>query len=305
MIIPMIAAILIAGGGSEDLSLESLHDADRRVAVASWRLLRSNAGLCERSRMGMGWLLHSAYQYKGDSLSYYQQNPLIDISLPIILVVPPYTPAENAGLREGDQLLAINSKSLSYRPAAAGYGHMSRQLDEIDRGLMNPEPHVKIIRGDQIIDLPLNPEAQCAVTVQVEASEAANARADGKVISLDWGLVTYAETESELAILIGHELAHVISYNDDYSAWDRAVEATPRGLFRREHAADRLGLYLAARAGYDVSGAADFWRRFGRDNLRARWTQWGHPSANSRADALEAVIADIAAKQRAGQELLP
>lgn len=155
------------------------------------------------------------------------------------------------------------------------------------------------------MDFVLEPAAQCAVIFQVEASQALNARASDSVISLDWGLVSYTENESELAILIGHELAHVISNSGDPSIWDRALASTPKGLFRRERSADRLGLYLAARAGYDVGGAATFWRRFGQDNLGARWAQWGHPSANARAAALEEVIDEIANKQRAGEELLP
>ncbi|MBU4135541.1 MAG: peptidase M48, partial [Alphaproteobacteria bacterium] len=72
-----------------------------------------------------------------------------------------------------------------------------------------------------------------------------------------------------------------------------------------ERQADRVGLYLAARAGYDTAIAPAFWRRFGAYNWRVRYPQWGHPSAEARARALEAVQAEISALQASGRPLLP
>lgn len=307
----LVTALASAGdvsGNQGQITLRNLNTADRRVADTAWKLLHFNADLCESTKMGIGWQLHSLAQYSPALRSELQDSRAAHPFLPIILAVPPDTPAQRAGFVEGDQIIAINGRSLTVpqeEPYRASYYSFDQQLEEIDQELVQPKAYVEITRSGQRSILLVEPTSLCAVDVQVEPSLAINARAGKAVIAMDWGLVHYTENEEELAILIGHELAHVISYNADASIWNRALDATPMGLFRREGAADRLGLYLAARAGYDVSGAATFWRRFGRDNLRARWTQWGHPSANARADALEAVIADIAAKQRAGQEVLP
>ena len=72
-----------------------------------------------------------------------------------------------------------------------------------------------------------------------------------------------------------------------------------------ERQADRVGLYLAARAGFDTSVAPAFWRRFGEFNWRVRYPQWNHPSAEARASALEEVQAEITARRAGGQPLSP
>ncbi len=45
--------------------------------------------------------------------------------------------------------------------------------------------------------------------------------------------------------------------------------------------------------------------RFGADYAQARYARWGHPSADARARALEAVAAEIEARQAAGSPITP
>jgi len=72
-----------------------------------------------------------------------------------------------------------------------------------------------------------------------------------------------------------------------------------------ETEADYVGTYLAARAGYDVSGAADIWRRLAAEHPDS--IDWGgdHPSTPERFVAIEEATREIASKQHASQPLVP
>ena len=63
-----------------------------------------------------------------------------------------------------------------------------------------------------------------------------------------------------------------------------------------------VGLYLAARAGYDVSRAPDIWRRLDAEfSGRSR----DHPTSDARFEAMSATAAEIAAKREASEKLIP
>ena len=66
-----------------------------------------------------------------------------------------------------------------------------------------------------------------------------------------------------------------------------------------------MGLYLTARAGYDVRGAADFWRAFAADFSAADFVQLTHPGSRSRIAQETAARDEILRKQAAGVALLP
>ena len=148
--------------------------------------------------------------------------------------------------------------------------------------------------------------------MQLNPSDELNARADGRRLFISTALAGFTESDDELALILGHELAHHVLRHRHWSATGGAarhaneeVWAVEGGEGAAEQQADRVGLYLMARAGFDPAVAAPFWRRFGESNWRVRFPQIGHASAGSRARALEAVLLEIEAKRRAGGELLP
>ena len=78
--------------------------------------------------------------------------------------------------------------------------------------------------------------------------------------------------------------------------------STPVSLRLAEKEADYVGLYLTARAGYDISLAPEFWRRFpaiGGD------LGWSHPDMPERAAALAATRDEILEKVKLDQPLVP
>lgn len=142
-------------------------------------------------------------------------------------------------------------------------------------------------------------------------------------------LVRFVADDAALAVVLGHELAHWLLRHLDKQEENAGVGATigkvvaviagagpevgrnyaavGRRLFSRafEKEADYVGLYLAARAGFAVAEAADFWRRMAVLNPDAIDTATSHPTTADRFLAMERTIREIAAKRAAGLPLLP
>ena len=63
-------------------------------------------------------------------------------------------------------------------------------------------------------------------------------------------MMRFVESDDELAVVIGHELAH------------RILGGGHASYPKKEVRADEIGLYLVARAGFDEAVAPTFWERF-------------------------------------------
>jgi predicted Zn-dependent protease len=148
----------------------------------------------------------------------------------------------------------------------------------------------------------------------------------GGKVGVYTGLLKVAETEDALAIVIGHEIAHVIARhgtermsralslaalglglnvatsNQDAQTRDAVMIAYGLGStvgvelpFSRlaESEADEIGLHLAARAGYDPRAAIGFWQRMSvASEGQARPPEWlsTHPADNTRIARLQAIM---------------
>lgn len=314
------AATAACGGGSppatdsSHLRLLSLTTLDQRVAGVADRLSRANAALCPTQRNSAGWALHAANLYSLDLRTSAVSDFGLDGDLPGILAAPEGSAAGRAGLRTGDLILSVQGKDLERgstdaKPAYAGF---AANVGRLDDALAQGEVEVTIRRGGARSSVTVTPERSCGYEVQLNPSDELNARADGRRLFISTALAGFTESDDELAVILGHELAHnVLGHRewDDVGGLGRSQndtrEAVDGGTGGQEQQADRVGLYLMARAGYDPALAAPFWRRFGSSNWRVQMPQWGHASAQTRARRLDEVRAEIEAKRSAGVALLP
>lgn len=156
--------------------------------------------------------------------------------------------------------------------------------------------------------------------------EAINAFAlPGGKVGVYTGLFEVARTEDQLAVVIGHEIAHVTARHGNErmsqyllvtaggialdTALSRQEEETRQMAlmaygagatfgyilpFSRgaESEADELGLYYAARAGYDPREAPRFWERMSEAAEGSAPPEWlsTHPSHGTRVDDLERIM---------------
>jgi membrane-associated protease RseP (regulator of RpoE activity) len=299
--------------GPAEQRLIALTNLDQRVARVGYRLSAANADLCPAVRNSAGWLLHAAGQYSPELRPHAETRFGLDGDLPGVLAIPEGSAAARAGLRPGDLILSVDGEALTRGPdrRAAAFEGLEANLQRLDLALARGPATLVVRRDGEERAVSLTPQRACGYDVQLDPSEDLNARADGKRLFITTAMAGFAATDDELALVLGHELAHhVLGHRQWHEAEARgrqtqtvpALSDTPGG---NERQADRVGLYLAARAGFDTTIAPAFWRRFGAYDWRVRYPQWNHPSAEARARALETVQAEISARQAAGQPLVP
>lgn len=308
-------AVAEAVGSDADSAqrLTRLTSLDERVARVAFRLSEANAELCPTVRQSAGWALHSARQYSLELRPHAQTRFGLEGDLPGVLAAPAGSPAADAGLRQGDLILKVGEADLTSgdgRPTPEFEG-LARNVAMVDAALARGPTIFSVRRDGAVTQATVTPEQTCGYEVQLNPSDELNARADGRRLFISTALAGFAQSDDELAVILGHELAHHVLGHRTWSdvggvgrTSNTAVDVA-RGPGGKEGQADRVGLYLLARAGYDSAVAAPFWRRFGASNWRVRYPQLEHASAGSRAQALEAVQAEIAAKRAAGEPLTP
>ena len=166
---------------------------------------------------------------------------------------------------------------------------------------------------------PEMPEADWEYVLLEDPAANAFAMPGGK-IAVFTGLLDRVESEDELAAVIGHEIAHVLLQHanqrmsaellrgiggavaavgtKDMDDDDRALILGAYGLgtqvglmlpYSRSHEsqADRLGLMISARSGFDPRAALSFWEKMAAANPRATPEFMStHPGYNTRLETL-------------------
>lgn len=169
----------------------------------------------------------------------------------------------------------------------------------------------------------------CNFPVLLVEDQDINAFADGEKVYIPVGMIRFVENDDELALVVGHELAHNILTHtnkkfgnavlgtlvdvlvlattgvDTGGAFgDVGARAYSQGF---ESEADYLGLYITARAGYDIDRATMLWRRMAIEHPSAIIKTYNgtHPSTPERFTSLSAAADEIKSKQTSGLALLP
>lgn len=180
-----------------------------------------------------------------------------------------------------------------------------------------------------------NGQANCLFQVILDPSEhGLNAHADGQNVVIYPAMVDFTKNDNHLAFIIAHEFAHnlmghiaatkqnatvgsLLGIVADVAAG--AAGANTQGLFGKigqaqgvmryssafESEADYVGLYILARAGFAIEQAPDFWRIMSQAEPDSIYIAQSHPTNPARTIAMGKTVAEIRAKQRAGQPLIP
>jgi beta-barrel assembly-enhancing protease len=278
-----------------DPSLTRLQAEDARVAAISWRLQTANVALCPQKTAISGLSLHALSQYQSaQRAAASAQFGLADHVG--IAAVARGSAADRAGIRVGNMLLAVDGEPTPPVAADAGYAPVARSETMLESALAKSPMTVTVqsSTGSEA-RIVLSGDVACASRIQIVAGSAINAQADGRYVQINAKMLEFVASDDELATIMGHELAHNILRH--------IALKTPSK--QAEYAADRLGVWLMARAGYDVEAVLPFWTRFEKRTNAGIFADGTHPSSKKRLAAVAAAVAAFKAQRATGQPLVP
>ncbi len=187
---------------------------------------------------------------------------------------------------------------------------------------------MEVARDGKNMILNLTGVPACGYPVVFSEDDAVNAYADGEKVVVFSGLLRLLTADEELALVVAHEISHntlghitkkqlnsipgliadiLLASVGVYSGG--AFSKATGNVFSKEFEAeaDYSGLYILARAGMDISNAANLWRRMAAEHPGSIYAQYGasHPSSPERFIAIESAALEIKNKLATKQALVP
>lgn len=292
-----------------------------RLRTVDFAVRAANVDICKEKAPGVGFLtmnLDSApREYRAAYANIYGVTKQITL-----ISVFKGGPADRAKLTVGDRIVSVNGKIV--KSGSSGRSQVAKMIAE-NKG----KPLSMMVRRDgNLVPVELSPSMICNYPTFLRNDDSVNAFADGRRIIVTSGLMRFADTDDELALVIGHELAHntmghiesktgnmvlggiigaIITGLSGVNVVDPMMQVGALAYSQEfEAEADYVGVYHAARAGYDTRKAAYFWRRMAAAHPSAIGLQGTtHPSSAKRFLAVEAASREVAEKRVKGAPLVP
>jgi hypothetical protein len=286
-------------------------------------VLQANVDLCKENRayshgIGYTWVRPADGQHQ-------QVSARANRTQPGATIIKVYPPASDQNLRAGDRIASVGAHSVadsdeSGRLVAAAFRTTVEKGTPLELG---------ILRGEQQFKVRISPAPRCPGSLEIITDPKVNAFADGTNVSVTTGMLDFVKSDDELALILGHEIAHNIYKHGWPQSSPRSVGVLLGLLFTAaagtdmskagsevggvmfnhefEAEADYVGTYLAARAGYDVRAAAALWRRiasFHPSAIHASPLSIG-PNGAWRFLVVEQAAEEVEAKRNAAEPVLP
>jgi len=303
---------------------------NERLGRISFPLMAANAEFCGANVIAFdglsGWTLDS---FPPQEQAMARQLFGVGAEVTLSQVVKG-SPGDKAGLRAGDVLISINGVRLMTGKQGL------KQASDLMKQAGTRASHIYFTRGGKIANTTLTPVKTCGFSVYIDQKASnLNAYADGQNIVVSRGMMRFVESDTELALVIAHELAHNAMGHVDKKKSNALTGAlgglaldvllgtagvSTGGQFGQagmqagalsysvafEQEADYVGMYFMARAGFDTSNVATFWRRMaveqGNAAIQIRST---HPTSPERFVAISRTHEEIQVKKKKGQKLAP
>ncbi|MFQ5712762.1 MAG: M48 family metalloprotease [Candidatus Scalinduaceae bacterium] len=212
----------------------------------------------------------------------------------VIGVVENYM-ADLAGLKPGDLIIEIGGKEIK---------------DDEQIVFENGKSTIIIVERDgDRLSFEVKPKEMPYVRVRLKQTGKINAYAKFTGIQFTSGMVHFVEDDDELAVIMGHEIAHLVSKhlpkNISMAALCGLVGGltgpfaplTTQALYapysrENEREADYIGLYYAHIAGYNMESGVALWKRFALEIPKSRSKSFlrSHPASPERILRVKKVV---------------
>lgn len=297
--------------------LENYLDQRAHVERVGFRLRRAAAGYCaqqNRTRPDLGVVVWSLANFPNpDDRARLASSFRLTDAVSVALAVEG-APAAKAGLAKNTVITSVNGDEIG-----EGKGATERFITLSNVAARQGPVRVGLANGKTVV---LKPETICEFPTLLVRSPEINAAADGRVFAITTALFELTRSDDELALILGHELAHNVlghlketqTASKSGGLLDAFIRATIGSAvantvsvpftIEKEKEADYAGLYFMARAGFNISAAETFWKRL-NETTRASNVVATHPSGQERLAALQTTVAEIREKQKAKQPLEP
>ncbi len=291
-----------------------------RVNTIHRRLMRANLEFCDKTKSSIGALVANRSTF---APKFWSSDPeydpkwtnlyFTDESMRVLEVLPD-SPAARAGLWAEDVITHVNGVAVG--TGAAGNSKFSRNMQGTDG------KSLRFFRNGIERTIFVQPEVICDMPIVILNSDEINAYTDGDAIYLYAGMERIVRDDSQLAFILGHEMAHItLSHIDstvvnsliggligaaiDPSLGEVGTEVGALAFSQEfETEADYVGVYLAARGGYDVSTVAEFWRTMATINPSAiHVPSLTHPTTAMRYNVIKKTSEEIDRKRSLGLPL--
>lgn len=256
-----------------------------------------------------------------------------------LFLVTPSSPAEAAGLKNGDIVLEVNNQPIQRgKNAVADFDKKIREIAKVGDSI-----ELTIRRGETRHVVSVTPSAACKSRVFLNHDPSVNAHADGENIVIHKGMKDFFVSPDEIALIISHELAHNSMQHSlvkringtmlggvgillgtavdigsamliggaptNMLGWELGKLGYEAGLgvnsVELEREADYVALYFMALAGYEIEVAPLFWRRLADLDPTVITMRSSHPTSVERFVGMEATVKEIKGKKLAGLPTWP
>ncbi len=299
-----------------------------RVDNVAFRIRTANTRFCKKKVAAqIGLFAGTVRSLPRGFQSVAAQALNLDWSTPRAIAVADGSSAQRAGIKAGDDVLKLNGEPVPETGTARWIADSVRKA--------GTTPITLTTRRDGKQDsLTLYPVMGCSIPINLKSTPVPNAYSTGDKIVIESGILRVTSTDAELAIIIGHELAHTnlghirkqiqnaLVGEIGGAAIDIALAAAAvptHGVFMRhfervgamaysvdfEREADYVGAYYAARAGYKISGAENVWRALALEDPASIRLATTHPTTPARFIFMRKTIAEIEDKERRHMPLVP
>lgn len=301
------------------------------VKEIGYKINYTNAEICTKVDYASAITYANEYSLGEKVARFFPTKLNLGSKVSIINIVK-NSPAEKSGLQIGDKILQIGD--YEFPEGKKALKKISKNFSKIEKKELHK---IKIERNGEIKTFEFKKDKICDYPIILTQDNIVNAFADGKQVIMTQGIVDYTKDNNEIALIIGHEVAHndrghidakkkntlvlgsvgfildimTIYYSggtaggnaENTEMWSQIGSEAFSVEFEKD--ADYGGVYYAVRAGYDVSNANEFWERMGAANPKSIAFNSSHPATAERYLQIRKTVDEINKKNAQGLALIP